>query len=58
MTNFPGAGTEKTNLLKNDSLRAIQNVDEFFFIGTDLEKCPITVLAQHWIPCGEWVPSE
>jgi len=29
-----------------------------FFIGTDLEKFSITSLAQQWILCREWVPSE
>ncbi len=27
-------------------------------IGTDLEKISITSLAQQWILCSEWVPSE
>ncbi len=29
-----------------------------FFIRTDLEKFSITALAQQWILCSEWVPSE
>ncbi len=29
-----------------------------FFMGTDLEKCSIPSLAQQWILCSEWVPSE
>ncbi len=33
-------------------------VDVCFFIRTDLEKCIITSLAQQWILCSEWVPSE
>ncbi len=29
-----------------------------FFIGTDLKKFGITWLAQQWMLCSEWVPSE
>ncbi len=29
-----------------------------FFMRTDLEKCSIASLAQQWILCSEWVPSE
>ncbi len=29
-----------------------------FFIGTDLDKCSIILLAHQRIPCSEWVPSE
>ncbi len=29
-----------------------------FFIGTDMEKCIITLLPHQWIICSEWVPSE
>ncbi len=32
-------------------------VEVYFFIGTDLDKCSITSLAHHWILCSEWVPS-
>ncbi len=38
--------------------QAIQDVDEFDFIRTDLEKFNITSLAHQWILCSEWVPSE
>ncbi len=38
--------------------QVIQEVDEFFFIGADLEKCSITSLADQLIHCSEWVPSE
>ncbi len=40
--------------------QAIQDVDEFwvFSIGTDLKKCRVTSLAQQWMLCSEWVPSE
>ncbi len=38
--------------------QAIQNVDEFFLIGIDLEKCNISALTLQWIHCSEWVPSE
>ncbi len=37
--------------------QAIQDVDEFIS-SSDLEKCSITSLAQQWILCSEWVPSE
>ncbi len=36
--------------------QAIQDVDEFVS-SSDLEKCSIT-LAQQWMLCSEWVPSE
>ncbi len=38
--------------------QAIQDVDAFDFIRTDLEKCYITSLAHQWMLCSEWVPSE
>ncbi len=37
--------------------QAIQDVDEFVS-SSDLEKCSITSLAQQWMLCSEWVPSE
>ncbi len=43
---------------KRTHLQAIQDVDEFFFTWTDLEKFSITSLAHQWILCSEWVPSE
>ncbi len=27
-------------------------------MGTDLEKCSITLLAHQWILCSEWVPPK
>ncbi len=38
--------------------QAIIDVDKFFFIRTDLEKCSIPSLSHQWILCSEWVPSE
>ncbi len=38
--------------------QTIQDVDEFVFIRTNLEKLSITSLAHQWILCSEWVPSE
>ncbi len=35
----------------------IQNIDEFVS-SSDLEKCVFPSLAQEWILCSEWVPSE
>ncbi len=35
---------------------AIQDVDEF--LNEYLEKCSIASLAQQWMLCSEWVPSE
>ncbi len=37
--------------------RVIQDVEEFVY-SSDLEKCNITSLAQQWMLCSEWVPSE
>ncbi len=37
--------------------QAIQDVDEFVS-SSDLEKFSIPSLAQQWILCSEWVPSE
>ncbi len=38
-------------------LQAIRDVDEFVSLS-DLGKCRILSLAQQWILCSEWVPSE
>ncbi len=38
--------------------QVIQEVDEFFFIRADLEKCIIISIADQLIHCSEWVPSE
>ncbi len=38
--------------------QTIQGIDEFFFMGTDLEKLSIPSLAHQWVLCSEWVPSE
>ncbi len=37
--------------------QAIQDVDEFVSLA-NLEKCSIPSVAQQWILCSEWVPSE
>ncbi len=38
-------------------LQIIQDLDEFDS-SADLEKCSIASLAQQWMLCSEWVPSE
>ncbi len=45
------------NLLKMCSPSGNQDVDEFVS-SSDLEKCSIASLAQQWMLCSEWVPSE
>ncbi len=47
----------KIRILKFTHPLAIQDVDEFVS-STDLEKFSIPSLAQQWILCSEWVPSE
>ncbi len=37
--------------------QAVQDEDEFDS-SSDLEKCSIASLAQQWMLCTEWVPSE
>ncbi len=46
------------NLLKMCSPSGNQDVDEFVSSSSDLEKCSIASLAQQWMLCSEWVPSE
>ncbi len=43
--------------MKMCSTQVIQDVDEFVS-SSELEKCSIPSLAQQWILCSEWVPSE
>ncbi len=50
--------TKKINYWRFPHPQASQDLDSFFIKGTDFEKLSITSLAQQWILCSEWVPSE
>ncbi len=59
----PNSTVASKVLLFNSVVSKIQDVHPrcrgfCFFIRTDLEKCSFTSLANQWILCSEWVPSE